>query len=207
MMLIFEAGFSTADQVTDVSGRGVGMDVVRKNIQSMGGGIEIQSMSGVGSTMSVRLPLTLAILDGMSIATSDELYIIPLTFIVESLQPRLVDIKGMAGRGNVINVRGEYLPLIALYEIFNLPSKVNSFEDGIAIILEAEGQKVALFVDNLLGQHQVVVKNLETNYRRVPGVAGATIMGDGHVAFILDVAALVQMAQQVSKQVLIPVAA
>ena len=206
-MLIFEAGFSTADQVTDVSGRGVGMDVVRKNIQSMGGRIEIQSMSGVGSTMSVRLPLTLAILDGMSISASDELYIIPLTFIVESLQPRLVDIKGMAGRGNVINVRGEYLPLIGLYEIFNLPSKVNSFEDGIAIILEAEGQKVALFVDNLLGQHQVVVKNLETNYRRVPGVAGATIMGDGHVAFILDVAALVQMAQQVSKQVLIPVAA
>lgn len=206
-MLIFEAGFSTAAAVTDVSGRGVGMDVVRKNIQSMGGRVEIQSMSGVGSTMSVRLPLTLAILDGMSIAASDELYIIPLTFIIESLQPRLVDIKGMAGRGNVINVRGEYLPLIALYDIFNLPSKVNSFEDGIAIILEAEGQKIALFVDDLLGQHQVVVKNLETNYRRVAGVAGATIMGDGHVAFILDVAALVQMAQQISIPTSIPVAA
>jgi len=206
-MLIFEAGFSTAAEVTDVSGRGVGMDVVRKNIQSMGGRVEIQSMAGVGSTISVRLPLTLAILDGMSIAASDELYIIPLTFIVESLQPRMADIKGMAGRGNVINVRGEYLPLIALYEIFNLPSKVNSFEDGIAIILEAEGQKIALFVDNLLGQHQVVVKNLETNYRRVAGVAGATIMGDGHVAFILDVAALVQMAQQVSSPNLIPLAA
>ncbi|MGL6041427.1 MAG: chemotaxis protein CheW, partial [Deefgea sp.] len=206
-MLIFEAGFSTAAEVTDVSGRGVGMDVVRKNIQSMGGRVEIQSMSGVGSTISVRLPLTLAILDGMSIAASDELYIIPLTFIIESLQPRMADIKGMAGRGNVINVRGEYLPLIALYDIFNLPSKVNSFEDGIAIILEAEGQKIALFVDNLLGQHQVVVKNLETNYRRVPGVAGATIMGDGHVAFILDVAALVQMAQQVSTPDLMPVAA
>jgi two-component system chemotaxis sensor kinase CheA len=183
------------------------MDVVRKNIQSMGGRVEIQSMAGVGSTISVRLPLTLAILDGMSIAASDELYIIPLTFIIESLQPRVIDIKGMAGRGNVINVRGEYLPLIALYEIFNLPSKVNSFEEGIAIILEAEGQKIALFVDNLLGQHQVVVKNLETNYRRVPGVAGATIMGDGHVAFILDVAALVQMAQQISPPNLIPVAA
>ena len=206
-MLIFEAGFSTAAEVTDVSGRGVGMDVVRKNIQSMGGRVEIQSMAGVGSTISVRLPLTLAILDGMSIAASDELYIIPLTFIIESLQPRVIDIKGMAGRGNVINVRGEYLPLIALYEIFNLPSKVNSFEEGIAIILEAEGQKIALFVDNLLGQHQVVVKNLETNYRRVPGVAGATIMGDGHVAFILDVAALVQMAQQISPPNLIPVAA
>jgi two-component system, chemotaxis family, sensor kinase CheA len=206
-MLIFEAGFSTAEQVTDVSGRGVGMDVVRKNIQSMGGRIEIQSMTGVGSTMSVRLPLTLAILDGMSISASNELYIIPLTFIIESLQPRLVDIKGMAGRGNVINVRGEYLPLIALYEIFNLPTKSASFENGIAIILEAEGQKIALYVDDLLGQHQVVVKNLETNYRRVAGVAGATIMGDGHVAFILDVAALVQMAQQIPVKNVMPVAA
>ena len=206
-MLIFEAGFSTAEQVTDVSGRGVGMDVVRKNIQSMGGRIEIQSMTGVGSTMSVRLPLTLAILDGMSISVSSELYIIPLTFIVESLQPRMVDIKSMAGRGSVINVRGEYLPLVALYEVFNLPTEVKSFEDGIAIILEAEGQKIALFVDDLLGQHQVVVKNLETNYRRVAGVAGATIMGDGHVAFILDIAILVQMAQQITTPYLTQMAA
>ncbi|WP_247646365.1 chemotaxis protein CheW [Deefgea sp. CFH1-16] len=206
-MLIFEAGFSTAEQVTDVSGRGVGMDVVRKNIQSMGGRIEIQSMTGIGSTMSVRLPLTLAILDGMSISVSSELYIIPLTFIVESLQPRMVDIKSMAGRGSVINVRGEYLPLIALYEVFNLPTEVKSFEDGIAIILEAEGQKIALFVDDLLGQHQVVVKNLETNYRRVAGVAGATIMGDGHVAFILDIAVLVQMAQQITTPYLTQMAA
>ncbi|QKJ65652.1 chemotaxis protein CheW [Deefgea piscis] len=206
-MLIFEAGFSTAEQVTDVSGRGVGMDVVRKNIQSMGGRIEIQSMTGIGSTMSVRLPLTLAILDGMSISVSSELYIIPLTFIVESLQPRMVDIKSMAGRGSVINVRGEYLPLVALYEVFNLPTEVKSFEDGIAIILEAEGQKIALFVDDLLGQHQVVVKNLETNYRRVAGVAGATIMGDGHVAFILDIAILVQMAQQITTPYLTQMAA
>ncbi|WP_273432081.1 chemotaxis protein CheW [Chitinibacter tainanensis] len=197
-MLIFEAGFSTAAEVTDVSGRGVGMDVVRKNIQAMGGRVEIQSMTGVGSTMSIRLPLTLAILDGMSISASDELYIIPLTFIIESLQPRAADIKTMAGRGTVINVRGEYLPLIALYDIFSLTARKTSYEEGLVIILEAEGQKVALFVDDLLGQHQVVVKNLETNYRRVSGVAGATIMGDGHVAFILDVAALVKMAQQVT---------
>ncbi|WP_157313980.1 chemotaxis protein CheW [Chitinibacter sp. GC72] len=197
-MLIFEAGFSTAAEITDVSGRGVGMDVVRKNIQAMGGRVEIQSMTGVGSTMSIRLPLTLAILDGMSISASDELYIIPLTFIIESLQPKTEEIKSMAGRGNVINVRGEYLPLIALYDIFNLPAKLKSFEEGLVIILEAEGQKIALFVDDLLGQHQVVVKNLETNYRRVNGVAGATIMGDGHVAFILDVAALVKTAQHLS---------
>ncbi|QLG88092.1 chemotaxis protein CheW [Chitinibacter bivalviorum] len=206
-MLIFEAGFSTASEITDVSGRGVGMDVVRKNIQSMGGRVEIQSMQGIGSTMSIRLPLTLAILDGMSISASDELYIIPLTFIVESLQPKSSEIKTMAGRGNVINVRGEYLPLIALYEIFNLKPKINSFEEGLVIILEAEGQKIALFVDDLLGQHQVVVKNLETNYRRVNGVAGATIMGDGHVAFILDVAALVKMAQHVTPTELTAMAA
>jgi two-component system chemotaxis sensor kinase CheA len=206
-MLIFEAGFSTAAEVTDVSGRGVGMDVVRKNIQAMGGRVEIQSMTGVGSTMSIRLPLTLAILDGMSISASDELYIIPLTFIIESLQPKSSEIKPLAGRGNVINVRGEYLPLIALYDIFNLPSNLKSFEEGLVIILEAEGQKIALFVDDLLGQHQVVVKNLETNYRRVNGVAGATIMGDGHVAFILDVAALVKMAQYVSSSDAMKIAA
>ncbi|MFC7419228.1 chemotaxis protein CheW [Iodobacter arcticus] len=194
-LLIFEAGFSTAAQVTDVSGRGVGMDVVRRNIQSMGGRIEISSMYGIGSTMSIRLPLTLAILDGMSISVGEEIYLIPLAFIIESLQPRPDEVKTIAGKGRVINVRGEYLPLIALHEIFNVPPKVTHFHEGLVIILEAEGEKVAMFVDDLLGQHQVVVKNLETNYRKVPGVAGATIMGDGHVAFILDVAQLVHISQ------------
>ncbi|MDW5416499.1 chemotaxis protein CheW [Iodobacter sp. CM08] len=200
-LLIFEAGFSTAAQVTDVSGRGVGMDVVRRNIQSMGGRIEISSMYGIGSTMSIRLPLTLAILDGMSISVGDEIYLIPLAFIIESLQPRHDEVKTMAGKGRVINVRGEYLPLIALHEIFNVPPKVTEFHEGLVIILEAEGEKVAMFVDDLLGQHQVVVKNLETNYRKVPGVAGATIMGDGHVAFILDVAQLVHISQGVSRAI------
>jgi two-component system chemotaxis sensor kinase CheA len=200
-LLIFEAGFSTAAQVTDVSGRGVGMDVVRRNIQSMGGRIEISSMYGIGSTMSIRLPLTLAILDGMSISVGDEIYLIPLAFIIESLQPRHDEVKTMAGKGRVINVRGEYLPLIALHEIFNVPPKVTEFHEGLVIILEAEGEKVAMFVDDLLGQHQVVVKNLETNYRKVPGVAGATIMGDGHVAFILDVAQLVRISQGIARAV------
>ncbi|NHQ86594.1 chemotaxis protein CheA [Iodobacter sp. HSC-16F04] len=200
-LLIFEAGFSTAAQVTDVSGRGVGMDVVRRNIQSMGGRIEISSMYGIGSTMSIRLPLTLAILDGMSISVGEEIYLIPLAFIIESLQPRPDEVKTMAGKGRVINVRGEYLPLIALHEIFNVPPKVTQFHEGLVIILEAEGEKVAMFVDDLLGQHQVVVKNLETNYRKVPGVAGATIMGDGHVAFILDVAQLVHISQGLSRAV------
>jgi two-component system, chemotaxis family, sensor kinase CheA len=200
-LLIFEAGFSTAAVVTDVSGRGVGMDVVRRNIHSMGGRIEISSMYGVGSTMSIRLPLTLAILDGMSISVGEEIYLIPLAFIIESLQPRPDEVKTMAGKGRVINVRGEYLPLIALHEIFNVPPKVTQFHEGLVIILEAEGEKVAMFVDDLLGQHQVVVKNLETNYRKVPGVAGATIMGDGHVAFILDVAQLVHISQGIARAV------
>lgn len=200
-LLIFEAGFSTAAVVTDVSGRGVGMDVVRRNIHSMGGRIEISSIYGVGSTMSIRLPLTLAILDGMSISVGEEIYLIPLAFIIESLQPRPDEVKTMAGKGRVINVRGEYLPLIALHEIFNVPPKVTQFHEGLVIILEAEGEKVAMFVDDLLGQHQVVVKNLETNYRKVPGVAGATIMGDGHVAFILDVAQLVHISQGIARAV------
>jgi two-component system chemotaxis sensor kinase CheA len=190
--LIFEAGFSTAAQVTDVSGRGVGMDVVRRNIQEMGGRIDIESMSGVGTTMLIRLPLTLAILDGMSIAVGASTYIIPLTFIVESLQPKTDEVKSMANRGRVLSIRGEYLPLVALHEILNEPPHVERVEDGLVIVLEADGGRIALFVDDLLGQHQVVIKNLENNYRRVPMISGATIMGDGRVALILDVSALVR---------------
>lgn len=193
--LIFEAGFSTANVVTDVSGRGVGMDVVRRNIQGMGGRIEIESMQGVGSTISIRLPLTLAILDGMSIQVGAEIYIIPLSFIVESLQPSCEMVRTVAAEGKVINVRGEYLPIVPLHDVFHVTPRVTEWHQGLAIIVEADGQKIALFVDDLLGQHQVVVKNLETNYRRVAGVAGATIMGDGRVAFILDVSALVRLAQ------------
>ncbi|WP_051304779.1 chemotaxis protein CheW [Chitinilyticum litopenaei] len=199
--LIFEAGFSTAATVTDVSGRGVGMDVVRRNIQSMGGRIDIESMLDVGSTISIRLPLTLAILDGMSVQVGDEIYIVPLSFIVESLQPSADVVKTVTGQGRVINVRGDYLPVIALHDVFNIPSRLSTYQQGLMIILEADGQQVALFVDDLLGQHQVVVKNLETNYRKVAGVAGATIMGDGRVAFILDVSALVRLAQKPSQAV------
>lgn len=190
--LIFEAGFSTAAEVTDVSGRGVGMDVVRRNIQEMGGRIDIESMAGVGTTMLIRLPLTLAILDGMSIAVGNSTYIIPLTFIVESLQPKTEEVKTMANRGRVLSIRGEYLPLIALHEVLNEPPHVERVEDGLVIVLEADSGRIALFVDDLLGQHQVVIKNLENNYRRVPMISGATIMGDGRVALILDVSALVR---------------
>lgn len=194
--LIFEAGFSTADQVTDVSGRGVGMDVVRKNIQALGGRVEIESMPGIGTRMTVRLPLTLAILDGMSVGVGSQTYILPLSYVVESIQPQDADIRSLANSGRVIQVRGEYLPVIVLHELFNIPTKATHFPDGIMVVLEADGAKAALFVDALLGQHQVVIKSLEANYRRVQYISGATIMGDGHVALILDVSAIAGQAKQ-----------
>ncbi|MEW5944059.1 MAG: chemotaxis protein CheA [Pseudomonadota bacterium] len=193
--LIFEPGFSTADVVTDVSGRGVGMDVVKRNIHGMGGSVDIDSAPGYGTRMTIRLPLTLAILDGMSIGVGDEIYIAPLTFIAESLQPAPEDIKTVSGQGRVVQVRGEYLPLIALHSVFSVTPKVAEPHQGIVVLLESEGKKIALFVDELLGQHQVVIKSLESNYRKVAGVSGATIMGDGKVALILDVSALIRMSQ------------
>jgi two-component system chemotaxis sensor kinase CheA len=195
-MLIFEAGFSTADQITEVSGRGVGMDVVKRNITSMGGRVEISSMQGVGTRMTVRLPLTLAILDGMSVAAGKETYIIPLGYVIESIQAEKDMIKSVSGVERLIQVRDEYLPVIALHEIFRIPQAITKLNEGIMVIVEADGIKAALFIDALVGQHQVVIKSLEANYRKVHGVAGATIMGDGHVALILDVAALVHLARQ-----------
>jgi two-component system chemotaxis sensor kinase CheA len=193
--IIFAPGFSTATVVTDVSGRGVGMDVVKRNIESISGRIEITSQHGQGSIMTIRLPLTLAILDGLSIAVGEQIYIVPLGFISESLQPKSSDIKEISGQGEVVQVRGEYLPLIALHKLFNIQPKITNPAEGILVLLEAEGKKIALFVDELVGQHQVVIKSLETNYRKVPGVSGATIMGDGRVAMIIDVGALVKLAQ------------
>ncbi|RTL48155.1 MAG: chemotaxis protein CheA [Rhodocyclaceae bacterium] len=193
--LIFEPGFSTADQITEVSGRGVGMDVVKRNITSMGGRVEIDSMAGVGTRMTVRLPLTLAILDGMSVAVGRETYIIPLGYVIESLQASRSMIKSVSGVERLIQVRDEYLPVVALYEVFGVASAQTRLEEGIMIVLEADGIKAAMFVDALVGQHQVVIKSLEANYRKIPGISGATIMGDGHVALILDVAALVAMAR------------
>lgn len=195
-MLIFEAGFSTADVVTDVSGRGVGMDVVKRNIQTLGGRIEIESAQGKGTRISIRLPLTLAILDGLSVAVGDQTFIAPLNFITESLKPVAADIKTVRGSRQVVHVRGEYLPIVALHEVFGLQPSSTEIHQGILIILEAEGKKVAMFVDSLLGQHQVVIKSLESNYRRVKGISGATIMGDGRVALILDPAGLVSTIKQ-----------
>ena len=192
--LIWEPGFSTAEQVSDVSGRGVGMDVVRRNIAALGGSVELDSAPGYGTRVSVRLPLTLAIMDGMSIGVADETYILPLAAVVESFQVEPSAIHSIAASGRVVHVRGEYLPVVALEEVLQVPRR-QARDTQILVIVEAEGGRCALLVDDLLGQQQVVVKNLETNYRRVPGISGATILGDGRVALIIDVASLVKRAR------------
>lgn len=188
--LIFLPGFSTAEQVTDVSGRGVGMDVVKRNIQSMGGHVEITSHAGKGSTTRIVLPLTLAILDGMSVKVGNEIFILPLNFVMESLQPQAEDIYTVANGERVVRVRGEYLPLVALHEVFNVEDAKQEPTQGIVTIMQTEGRRFAMLIDELVGQQQVVVKNLETNYRKVHGISAATILGDGSVALIVDVAAL-----------------
>ena len=188
--LIFAPGFSTAEVVTDVSGRGVGMDVVKKNITALGGSVEIESAEGWGMSVKVRLPLTLAIMDGMSVGVGGECYILPLASVVESFQVRGDTVKSIGGDGRVVQVRGEYMPVIDLQAVFEVPSIEAPAHSTIMVVVEAEGHRAALLVDELLGQQQVVVKNLETNYRRVSDVSGATIMGDGRVALILDVGSL-----------------
>jgi len=193
--LIFAPGFSTAEVVTDVSGRGVGMDVVKQNIAALNGSVEIDSAEGYGMSVKVRLPLTLAIMDGMSIGVGEECYILPLSSVVESFQvaPEMIRTVGVANR--VVQVREEYLPVIDLESVFSVPRGDTAGGNGIMVIVEAEGSRVAVLVDELLGQQQVVVKNLESNYRKVTNVSGATIMGDGRVALILDVGALVRLSR------------
>ncbi|MEA3103615.1 chemotaxis protein CheA [Caballeronia mineralivorans] len=188
--LIFMPGFSTAEQVTDISGRGVGMDVVKRNIQAMGGHVEIQSRQGKGTTTRIVLPLTLAILDGMSVKVGNEIFILPLNFVMESLQPVSEDIYTVAGGERVVRVRGEYLPLVALHQVFEVTDARTEPTQGIITIIQSEGRRFAMLIDELVGQQQVVVKNLETNYRKVHGISAATILGDGSVALIVDVAAL-----------------
>jgi two-component system chemotaxis sensor kinase CheA len=194
--LVFAPGFSTAEQLTDLSGRGVGMDVVRKNISALGGQVEIRSAHGAGTTISIRLPLTLAIVDGMSVAVGDEVFIVPLNIVIESLQPSASDVRTIAGDSRALRVREDYLPLVNLAEQYGLPASRDAERSNpIAVVVESDGRRLALEVDDLLGQHQVVVKNLEANYRRVPGVSGATILGDGRVALIVDPAGIAQTSR------------
>jgi two-component system chemotaxis sensor kinase CheA len=194
--LIFLAGFSTAEQTTDISGRGVGMDVVRRNIKELGGTIEVRSTLGKGSRFVITLPLTLAIVDGQSVAVGTETYIVPLITIIESLQLKPDMVNRIAGQGEVFWFRDGYVPIVRMHEIFGLKPRTTQLHEGLIMVVEGEGRRVGLFVDDLLGQQQVVIKSLETNFRRVDGVSGATILGDGAVALIMDVPGLIRVASQ-----------
>jgi two-component system chemotaxis sensor kinase CheA len=195
--LIFLAGFSTQDQATDISGRGVGMDVVKRNVDELGGSIEVHSETGKGSRFIITLPLTLAIVDGQTVAVGDESYIVPLTAIVESLQMRTASVNHVVGHGEVLSFRGEYLPVVRLEKVFEARSeRARDPGDGLIMVVEGDGKRVGLCVDELLGQQQVVVKTLEANYRHVDGIAGATILGDGSVALILDIAGLTRSVSE-----------
>ncbi len=193
--LIFQPGFSTAEAVSDVSGRGVGMDVVRRNIRELGGAVDIASTPGQGSKVTIRLPLTLAIMDGQLVRVGNQTYIIPLVSIIESLQAREENIKTIVDHAEVYRLRDEYINIVRLYEIFNLQPDTHNINDGLLVIVEGEGRKIGLYIDELFGQQQVVIKSLETNYKRIDGVSGATILGDGTVAMIIDVPGLVTMSR------------
>jgi len=191
--LIFLPGFSTAEQTTDISGRGVGMDVVRRNIKELGGSVEVRSQQGKGSRFIITLPLTLAIVDGQSVAVGGETYIVPLTSIIESLQLKPSGINRISGRTEVFSFRGEYLPVIRLHDVFGVEPRTRNLHEGLVVVVEGDGRRVGMFVDDLLGQQQVVIKSLESNYGRVDGISGATILGDGAVALILDIPGLLRM--------------
>ena len=194
--LIFLPGFSTADQVSNLSGRGVGMDVVRRNISSLGGRIGVYSTPGEGSRFVLSLPLTLAVLDGMVISVGEERFVLPLTNIVESLRPKPADLHGLVNKCDVMMARGEYVRLVHLHRLFGIPKAIDDATKGLVVLVETEdGSRLGLVVDEVLGQQQVVIKSLEANFRRLDGVAAATILGDGRVALILDVAGLREMSR------------
>jgi two-component system chemotaxis sensor kinase CheA len=197
--LIFKPGFSTAEVVSDVSGRGVGMDVVRRSIDALNGNIQIETELGHGTRFRIMLPLTLAILDGLCVGVRSETYVIPLVSIVESLRLKRADVRAVAGRGQVVVVRGQAIPLLRLDRLFDLDSTRPDSPWELVVIIENEGKRIALPVDEIQGQSQVVIKSLEANYRRIEGLMGATILGDGRVALILDVQALARLAQPVAR--------
>ena len=193
--LIFAPGFSTADVVSDVSGRGVGMDVVKRNINELGGHVQIHSTPGQGSMVRIRLPLTLAILDGQLARVGSEVYVVPIVSIVETIQVRAEQVNSLASRAQVFRLRDDYLPIVRLYELFGIEPQYTDLLDGLLMIVEADGKRVGLFVDELMSQQQVVIKSLETNFRPVVGLAGATMLGDGRVALILDIPGVISRFQ------------
>ncbi|MCW5978809.1 MAG: chemotaxis protein CheA [Bryobacteraceae bacterium] len=193
--MLFEPGFSTAEQVSSISGRGVGMDVVKRTVEGMNGAVSISSAPGRGTSVRIKLPLTLAILDGLLLRVGEQTYILPLVAILESVRPTAAQLNSMAGQGEVVIMRGEPLPLVRLHRLLNVPTEVTDATRGLLVLVENHGRRLALLVDELLGQQQVVIKSLESNFRKVEGVVGATILGDGRAALILDVAGLAQMAR------------
>ncbi len=194
--LIFQPGFSTADVVSDVSGRGVGMDVVRRNIRALNGTVDVSSSPGVGSVFTIRLPLTLAILDGQLVRVGNETYVVPLISIIESLQVKSEFVNAVTGSAEVYKLRNEYIPILRLYEVFDIEPDTKNLTKGMLVVVESEGQKIAIFVDELLSQQQVVIKSLETNFKKIDGLSGATILGDGTVALIADIVGLYHLYQK-----------
>jgi two-component system chemotaxis sensor kinase CheA len=199
-MLVFGAGVSTADKITDISGRGVGMDVVKTNIQKLGGAIRLDTAVGVGTTITIVLPLTLAILDGLDIAVGEHKYILPLSSIVESLQPTSDMIKRIGdGTQDLLMLREEFIPVVKVYKLFGIEPKYRKIEDGMLIVVKSGNTKVALFIDEFLHQHQVVVKPLDKNFRSVQGIGAATVRGDGSIGLILDVVGIINAQIKVER--------
>jgi two-component system chemotaxis sensor kinase CheA len=192
--LIFLPGMSTTDEVTDLSGRGVGLDVVRNNVRSLGGNVEVSSRPGLGTRFTLRLPLTLAILDGLSLEVGKQTYILPLVAITESVRLTAEDLHRLPGGAEVFALRKNYLPLVRLHDVFDVAPRETDISHGTVVIIEADGSRAGLFVDEILGQQQVVIKSLETHYQRIEGIAAATILGDGTVSLILDAGGLIRLA-------------
>ena len=199
-LLIFGAGVSTADEITDISGRGVGMDVVKTNIHKLGGIIKLDTELGKGTVITIMLPLTLAILDGLDIRVGDQKYILPLSSIVESLQPTANMIKKIGdGTQDLLMLREEFIPVVKLHQLFGLKKSFEKLEDGMLIVVKSGNTKVALSIDEFLNQHQVVVKPLDKNFRSVQGIGAATVRGDGSIGLILDVLGIIDAQIKIEK--------
>jgi two-component system chemotaxis sensor kinase CheA len=184
---MFQPGFSTADNASEVSGRGLGLDVVRQNIEALRGSVEVESKRGQGTTFRIKLPLTLAIIDGMTVSVGQEIITIPLLSIVESLRPTANDVMMVENRGELVSVRGEFLPLVRLYQVFDFATERTDVTNALVVIIESIGRRFGMMVDDILGEQQAVIKSLEHNYQKVQGITGATILGDGRVSLILDI--------------------
>jgi two-component system chemotaxis sensor kinase CheA len=192
--LLFLPGFSTAEKVSDVSGHGVGMDVVKRNIKDLGGMVGVSSHQGKGSIFTIRLPLTLAILDGQLVRIGKETYIIPLVSIIESLQIKSKYVNSVTGKTELYKLRDDYIPIIRLYQVFNIEPDSTDLNDGLLVVVDIDGRHAGIYVDELLSQQQVGIKSLETNYQSVKGISGATILGNGTVALILDIPGISELS-------------